>query len=77
MLVAELSTLRLEPGSRLAELDWGPLVSGETARRIVASPLRGGPFSRLHHAGAGGLQRRDPARGAPLTLGTGSYPESP
>src|SRR5215472_9709071 len=34
MLLAELSTLRLEPGSRLAELDWGPLVTGEGARRI-------------------------------------------
>ena len=34
MLMAELSTLRLEPGSRLAELNWGPFVTGETARRI-------------------------------------------
>jgi hypothetical protein len=34
-LVAELSTLRLEPGSPLAKLDWGPLVTGETARRIA------------------------------------------
>ena len=34
MLTADLSTLRLEPGSRMAELDWGPLVTGETARRI-------------------------------------------
>ena len=34
MVVAELGTLRLEPGSRLAELDWGPLLTGETARRI-------------------------------------------
>jgi hypothetical protein len=34
VLVAELSTLRLEPGSPLAQLDWGPLVSGRTARRI-------------------------------------------
>ncbi len=34
-LVAELSTLRLEQGSRLAQLDWGPLVTGETARRIA------------------------------------------
>jgi hypothetical protein len=34
MLVAQLSTLRLEPGSPLAELNWGPQVSGETARRI-------------------------------------------
>src|SRR5215470_4264190 len=35
LLIAEPSTLRLEPGSRLAELDWGPLVTGETARRIA------------------------------------------
>ena len=34
-LVARLETLRLEKGSPLAELDWGPLVSGETARRIA------------------------------------------
>ena len=33
-VVAELSTLRLEPGSKLADLDWGALVTGETARRI-------------------------------------------
>src|SRR5262249_6604360 len=35
MLVAELSTLRLEPGSRLAQLDWGPLLTGESPRRIA------------------------------------------
>jgi hypothetical protein len=35
MLVADLATLRLEPGSRLAQLDWGPLVTGQTARRIA------------------------------------------
>jgi hypothetical protein len=34
-VVADLATLRLEPGSPLAELDWGPLVTGETARRIA------------------------------------------
>ena len=34
-LVAEVSTLRLEPGSPMARLDWGPLVTGETARRIA------------------------------------------
>ena len=34
MVVADLATLRLEPGSQLAQMDWGPLVSGETARRI-------------------------------------------
>jgi hypothetical protein len=35
LLIADLATLRLEPGSRLAQLDWGPLVTGETARRIA------------------------------------------
>jgi hypothetical protein len=35
LLVADVDTLRLEPGSRLAQLDWGPLVTGETARRIA------------------------------------------
>jgi hypothetical protein len=35
MLVADLATLRLEPGSRLAQLNWGPLVTGQTARRIA------------------------------------------
>lgn len=34
VVVADLATLRLEPGSRLAQLDWGSLVTGETARRI-------------------------------------------
>src|SRR5215472_17742298 len=35
MVVADLATLRLEPGSRLASLDWGPRVTGRTARRIA------------------------------------------
>ena len=35
MRISELSTLRLEPGSRLAQMDWGPLVTGESARRIA------------------------------------------
>ena len=35
LLVANLETLRLEPGSPMAELDWGPLVTGRTARRIA------------------------------------------
>jgi hypothetical protein len=35
MLVADLATLRLEPGSRMAQLDWGPRVTGQTARRIA------------------------------------------
>src|SRR5262249_12223112 len=35
MLIAELSTLRLEPGSRMAQLDWGPLVTSESARRLA------------------------------------------
>src|SRR5215467_5746290 len=35
MLVASVETLRLEPGSRMAQLDWGPLVTGQTARRIA------------------------------------------
>jgi Domain of unknown function (DUF222) len=35
MLVADLATLRLEPGSRMAQLDWATLVTGQTARRIA------------------------------------------
>src|SRR5215470_8344571 len=35
LLVASVETLRLEPGSPMAELDWGPLVTGKTARRIA------------------------------------------
>jgi hypothetical protein len=35
LLVANLETLRLEPGSPMAQLDWGPLVTGRTARRIA------------------------------------------
>jgi hypothetical protein len=34
-VVAELSTLRLEPGSAMARLDWGPLLTGAAARRIA------------------------------------------
>ena len=34
-LVASVETLRLEPGSPMAQLDWGPLVTGQTARRIA------------------------------------------
>ena len=37
--MAELSTLRLEPGSPLASLDWGPLVTGESARRIAEDAM--------------------------------------
>ena len=55
MLVAELSTLRLEKGSRLAELDWGPLVTGETARRIgcdaAVTPVLVGPEGEILHVG--------------------------
>jgi len=35
LLVANIETLRLEPGSPMAQLDWGPLVTGKTARRIA------------------------------------------
>src|SRR5262245_11977334 len=35
MLIANIETLRLEPGSPIAQLDWGPLVTGRTARRIA------------------------------------------
>ncbi len=55
MLVAELSTLRLEPGSKLAELEWGPLVSGETARRIGCdasiTPVLVGSNGEILHVG--------------------------
>jgi hypothetical protein len=34
-LVANVETLKLEPGSPMAQLDWGPLVTGRTARRIA------------------------------------------
>ena len=52
-LLASLETLRLVPGSPLAELDWGGLVTGETARRIgcdaVVTPvLLGGDGDVLH-----------------------------
>jgi hypothetical protein len=33
-VMAELETLKLTPGSRLASLDWGQHVTGQTARRI-------------------------------------------
>jgi hypothetical protein len=55
MLVADLATLRLEPGSPLAELDWGPLVTGETARRIgcdaSVTPVLVGAAGEILHVG--------------------------
>ena len=33
-VIADLDTLRLEPGSRLAQLDWGIGITGDSARRI-------------------------------------------
>src|SRR5215470_1646614 len=55
LLIAEPSTLRLEPGSRLAELDWGPRVTGETARRIgcdaALTPVLIGPGGEVLHVG--------------------------
>src|SRR2546429_4336851 len=55
VVVAELATLRLEPGSRLAELDWGALVSGETARRIgcdaAITPVLVDEGGRILHLG--------------------------
>jgi hypothetical protein len=33
-VTADLETLKLAPGSRLAALDWGNYVTGDTARRI-------------------------------------------
>ena len=54
-LVADVSTLRLEPGSPLAELDWGPLVTGETARRIACdasvTPVLVDSDGRILHVG--------------------------
>ena len=54
-LIAELSTLRLEPGSPLAELDWGPLVTGETVRRLgcdaAVTPVLVGTGGELLHVG--------------------------
>ena len=35
LVVANVETLRLEPGSPMAQLNWGPLVTGQTARRIA------------------------------------------
>jgi Domain of unknown function (DUF222) len=55
MLVADLATLRLEPGSRLAQLDWGPLVTGQTARRIAEdasiTPVLVGSDRNVLHVG--------------------------
>src|SRR5215475_2626294 len=55
MLIAELSTLRLEPGSRMAQLDWGPLVTGQTARRIAddadITPVLVGEDGEILHVG--------------------------
>ena len=43
-LIAQTATLKADPGAPAAELESGQAVPGETARRIVASPLCGGPF---------------------------------
>jgi hypothetical protein len=43
-LIAQAATLKTEPGAPAAELESGQPVPGEMARRIVASPLCGGPF---------------------------------
>lgn len=43
-LIAQTATLKAEPGAPAAELESGQPVPGEMARRIVASPLCGGPF---------------------------------
>jgi len=53
MLIANIETLRLEPGSPMASLDWGQLVTGKTARRIaedasVTPVLVDGAGSVLH-----------------------------
>ncbi|MDQ6773173.1 MAG: HNH endonuclease [Candidatus Dormibacteraeota bacterium] len=54
-VVAQLSTLRLEPGSALAELDWGALVTGDSARRIgcdaSVTPVLVGPAGDVVHVG--------------------------
>src|SRR4030081_782898 len=53
--LADLATLRLEPGSRMAEMDWGHLVTGETARRIVCdaavTPVLVGDDGEILHVG--------------------------
>jgi hypothetical protein len=54
-LVASVETLRLEPGSPMARLDWGHLVTGDSARRIscdaAVSPVLVGPDDEILHAG--------------------------
>jgi hypothetical protein len=44
MVISQLDTLMAEAGAPAAELVSRQPVPGELARRIVASPLRGGPF---------------------------------
>jgi hypothetical protein len=55
MVVAELSTLRLEPGSRLAQLNWGPLLTGQSARRLgcdaALTPVLVGARGETLHVG--------------------------
>jgi len=75
MLIAELFTLQLEPGSRMAQLDWGPLVTGETASRladdasITLTREVGGVPGTAGGGGAGGRQGRDPPRRPRLAVG--------
>jgi hypothetical protein len=67
-LIAELSTLRLEPGSPLAQLDWGPLVTGETARRIACdasvTPVLEDSNRDILHVGRRSRTLRTPLRRA-------------
>jgi hypothetical protein len=47
MVISQLDTLKAEPGASAVELVSRQPVPQELARRIVASPLRGGPLSLL------------------------------
>ena len=44
VVYASLETMRGDPGAPAAELSWGWPISGQAARRLAASPLRGGPL---------------------------------
>jgi hypothetical protein len=39
LVVADIETLQLKPGSRMAELDWGVDITGESARRIACDAI--------------------------------------
>ena len=74
MLVASVETLRLEPGSPMARLDWGPLVTGQTARRIAEDASVIPVLEARPKTSAGSLTPMHPISGVGWCFGTSGAP---